>query len=138
MIDEPNGEPSEITRALQDVARPEDIEPRGYVRLQSVTTGSIAVHIDELPRIRLAQSVDDPRTVRWLSLQSRSGGLVDVWWPDVREIEVRTIDSIAREHQINRAFEDAVTHGYDGEAGDDDDGDGDDGDEWKRLSKPVR
>lgn len=133
MIDEPNSEPSEITRALQDVARPEDLEPRGYVRLQSISTGSIPVHIDELPRIRLAQSADDPRTVRWLSLQTRSGGLIDVWWPDVREVEVRTVTSIAREHQINRAFEVAMHEGY----GNDDD-DEDDGDDWKLARFPAR
>jgi len=124
MIAHDDDEPSAITLALQQIARPEDLEPRGYVRLQSYTTGSIVAHIDELPRIRMAQRASDARTVGWLSLHSRSGGTVDVWWPDVREIEVRTVESIAREQQINRAFEDAMQRGYaDDEA--------DDGDEWK-------
>ncbi len=117
---------SAITRALQDVTLPEHLEPRGYVALQLMTTGAVVVHIDELPRIRLAQSATDPRAVGWLSVRTRSGGLADVWWPDVREIEVRTVDSIAREHQINRAYEAALEMGYAGYADD-----ADDGDAWK-------
>ncbi len=90
------------TAARDEQSEPEDVEPNGYVRLTSAKTGTIDLRIDMLPLVRDWQH--HTRPTGWVQGVSRYGAVLDFWWPDIREIEVRTPEAIANEFRIDGAY----------------------------------
>ena len=89
------------TLLRDDAPEPEDVEPEGFIRLQSIETGTIDLQADQLPLIREMEM--NPPT-GWVSLIGRYGAQHDFLWSDIREVEVKTAEAIAREFCIDRSY----------------------------------